>query len=163
MRGLSELRCQECHYVAHARCLPHVPHLCQGLHTTLSLELEEKESGEDGPKLFGLDLNQRAQMEERPFPLIIKHCIDIVEKYGMDYEGIYRKSGGAAQMRTMHQLYEGYTIGEEPESLEFNLENDEGINDICAVTSVLKQYFRELPDPLVPYNVYPKFIEAMCK
>ncbi|OBZ82737.1 putative Rho-type GTPase-activating protein 4 [Choanephora cucurbitarum] len=161
MRGLSELRCQECHYVAHARCLPHVPHLCQGLHTTLSLELEEKESGEDGPKLFGLDLNQRAQMEERPFPLIIKHCIDIVEKYGMDYEGIYRKSGGAAQMRTMHQLYEGYTIGEEPESLEFNLENDEGINDICAVTSVLKQYFRELPDPLVPYNVYPKFIEAM--
>ncbi|KAI8098176.1 uncharacterized protein B0P05DRAFT_520801 [Gilbertella persicaria] len=160
MWGLSELRCQGCHYIAHGRCLPHVPQLCYGSQTSTSLELEEKDTVED-IKLFGFDLSQRAQHEDRAVPLIIKHCIQVVEKSGMDYEGIYRKSGGAAQMRLIHQLYENYPIGEEPSALEFDIEDEEGIHDICAVTSVLKQYFRELPNPLIPYNLYSQFIEAV--
>jgi hypothetical protein len=44
-----------------------------------------------------------------------------------------------------------------------DLEDEESVNDICAVTSVLKQYFRELPNPLLPYNLYSQFIEAVSK
>ncbi|KAG1079825.1 hypothetical protein G6F42_023592 [Rhizopus arrhizus] len=71
----------------------------------------------------------------------------------MDYEGIYRKSGGAAQMRLIHQSFDA---GD-----PVDLEDDESVNDICAVTSVLKQYFRELPNPLLPFNLYSQFIDAV--
>ena len=32
--------------------------------------------------------------------------------------------------------------------------------DICTVTSVLKQYLRNLPNPLITYEVYDRFIET---
>lgn len=153
MWGLSELRCQGCLYCTHARCLPHVPQLCYGFHTTTSLELPP--AVDDNVKLFGSDLGERARFEDRSIPLIIEQCIQAVEKRGMDYEGIYRKSGGAAQMRLIHQSFDA---GD-----PVDLEDDESINDICAVTSVLKQYFRELPNPLLPFNLYSQFIDAVCK
>lgn len=74
---------------------------------------------------------------------------------GMDYEGIYRKSGGVGQMRQIQQSFEK---GEIP-----NLIDEEKWNDICAVTSVLKQYFRELPNPLFTYELHSKFMDAMSK
>jgi hypothetical protein len=150
MWGLSELRCQGCLYATHARCLSQVPQLCYGGHTTTSLELPEM-------KLFGVDLAKRARFEERSVPLIIEQCIKAVEKRGMDYEGIYRKSGGAAQMRLIHQSFN------EEEEPALDLEDDDAVNDIAAVTSVLKQYFRELPNPLLPYHLYSQFIDAVCK
>ncbi|CAO0801319.1 unnamed protein product [Mucor circinelloides] len=151
MWGLSELRCQGCLYATHARCLPHVPQLCYGSHTTSSLE--SPPAVEESIKLFGSDLSERSRYEDRPIPLIIEQCIQAVEKRGMDYEGIYRKSGGAAQMRLIHQSFDA---GD-----PVDLEDDESVNDICAVTSVLKQYFRELPNPLLPFNLYSQFIDAV--
>jgi hypothetical protein len=106
-------------------------------------------------KLFGGDLSDRCRFEERPVPLIIETCIRAVEKRGMDYEGIYRKSGGAAQVRLIIQSFEG--------AEHIDLEDDEQINDICAVTSVLKQYFRDLPNPLLSFDLYSQFIDAVCK
>lgn len=158
MWGLSELRCQGCMYATHARCLPQVPQLCYGGQTTTSLELASPSSSmdESGAKLLGGDLSDRAKFEDRPIPLIIEKCIQAVEQRGMDYEGIYRKSGGAAQVRLILQ---SFMNGGEP----IDLEDEEYINDICAVTSVLKQYFRELPNPLLPYHLYSQFIEAVCK
>lgn len=70
----------------------------------------------------------------------------------MDFEGIYRKSGAAGQMRQIQQCFEK---GESPD-----LSDEDKWNDICAVTSVLKQYFRDLPDPLFTYDLHPQFMEA---
>lgn len=43
-----------------------------------------------------------------------------------------------------------------------NLAEDEGIRqDVHAVSSVLKQYFRELPNPLCTYQLYEKFVNAI--
>lgn len=70
----------------------------------------------------------------------------------MSYEGIYRKSGGAGQMRQIQQLFEQ---GQTPDLL-----NEKQWNDICAITSVLKQYFRSLPDPLFTYRTHNQFIQA---
>lgn len=37
-------------------------------------------------------------------------------------------------------------------------------HDVNSVASILKQFFRELPEPLVTNELYPQFIEAasMC-
>jgi hypothetical protein len=72
---------------------------------------------------------------------------------GLDFEGIYRKSGGASQMRFIQQAFE--------QGDSIDLTDDDQINDICAITSVLKTYFRELPNPLLTYELHPKFIDAI--
>lgn len=153
MWGLSELRCQGCLYATHARCLSHVPQLCYGGTTASSFDNTTPELDLPHRSLFGNDLSEQARYEGRNIPAIIEHSISAVEKRGMDYEGIYRKSGGAAQMRLIHQSYDS---GD-----PVDLEDEDSVNDICAVTSVLKQYFRELPNPLLPYNLYSQFIEAV--
>ena len=41
----------------------------------------------------------------------------------------------------------------------FDLAADETVeNDIHAVGSLLKMYFRELPNPLLTYQLYDKFV-----
>jgi hypothetical protein len=44
-----------------------------------------------------------------------------------------------------------------------DLKDEDEINDICAVTSVLKQYFRELPNPLLTFELYDQFMDAVRK
>lgn len=102
--------------------------------------------------LFGNDLAKQAEIEGRPIPYILARCIEEVEANGMDYEGIYRKSGGASSLRAIIDAFE---IGG-----EVNFDNLVGSGDICAVTSALKQYLRNLPDPLLPFSVYDRFLQA---
>jgi hypothetical protein len=72
----------------------------------------------------------------------------------MDYEGIYRKTGGAGQTKLITQLFErgDYTV--------FDLLDRDRFNDICSVTSVLKSYFRSLPNPLLTFVLHDEFIYA---
>lgn len=105
--------------------------------------------------LFGTDLSERVKAENRSVPLIVQECIKEVEARGLDYEGIYRKSGGAAQIRAIQLAFEN------DESI--NLSDEEEYNDICAITSVLKQYFRDLPNPLLTCEHYDSFIQVSSK
>ena len=73
----------------------------------------------------------------------------------MELEGIYRKSGGAKQMRQIQQLFDQNQIP--------NLADDKQWNDISAVAGVLKQYFRDLPDPLFTFQFHNDFIKATGK
>jgi UDP-N-acetylmuramyl tripeptide synthase len=77
--------------------------------------------------LFGNDLTKQVELEGRTIPLLVERCIAAVELRGMDYEGIYRKSGGAAQMRSIQLSFE--------QGLDPDLTDDDEYNDICAVTS----------------------------
>jgi Rho-type GTPase-activating protein 1/2 len=42
----------------------------------------------------------------------------------------------------------------------FDLLDSERFNDICSVTSVLKTYFRSLPNPLLTYVLHDEFVLA---
>lgn len=44
-----------------------------------------------------------------------------------------------------------------------NLDSEEWISDINNVTSVLKMWFRELPDPLLTSGLHQGFVEAASK
>jgi hypothetical protein len=97
--------------------------------------------------------------ESAKIPIVVQKCIQEVEMRGMDYEGIYRKSGGSTQMR---QIQDEFERGDD---VQFSPDLD-----ICCVTSVLKQYFRNLPNPLITYELYDRFVEtsgkltsALCK
>jgi hypothetical protein len=76
---------------------------------------------------------------------------------GMDYEGIYRKNGGSSQSKLITQLFE------RGDYEAFDLRDSDAFNDICSVTSVLKNYFRALPDPLLTYQLHEAFVSAACE
>jgi len=149
MWGQSEMKCSLCNQVCHVRCLQSLPTSCNQPFTR-----SDEVSDYNGPSMFGRSLAEQVQSEgpDRITPLVVEKCIQAVEKMGMDYEGIYRKSGGTSQLKIITQLFEN----RQP----FNLENSDRFNDISAVTSVLKNYFRELPEPLLTYELHEKFIDC---
>ncbi|KAK0391262.1 hypothetical protein NLU13_0763 [Sarocladium strictum] len=100
--------------------------------------------------LFGSDLIERAEFERRQIPSIVTRCIEEVELRGMDQEGIYRKSGGSSQINT---IKDGFDKNE-------NFDISDPDLDIAAVTSVLKQYFRKLPTPLLTFDIYDQVLES---
>ncbi|KAM7204482.1 hypothetical protein V8F20_003598 [Naviculisporaceae sp. PSN 640] len=100
--------------------------------------------------LFGSDLVERADYERRQIPSVVTRCIEEVELRGMDVEGIYRKTGGNSQVK---MIQEGFDKTEDFDISDPSL-------DITAVTSVLKQYFRKLPNPLLTFEVYERILES---
>jgi Rho-type GTPase-activating protein 1/2 len=102
--------------------------------------------------LFGSDLQERADFERRQIPCVVTRCIEEVELRGMDVEGIYRKTGGNSQVK---MVQEGFDKSE-----DYDI-SDPGL-DITAVTSVLKQYFRKLPNPLLTFEVYERVLGSTC-
>ncbi|KAI0521443.1 rho GTPase activator Rga [Xylaria bambusicola] len=103
--------------------------------------------------LFGSELTERAEYERRQIPSVITRCIEEVELRGMEMEGIYRKTGGNSQVKI---IQEGFDKNE-------NFDISDPDMDITAVTSVLKQYFRKLPTPLLTYDVYDRVLETNCE
>ncbi|KAK8119483.1 rho GTPase activator Rga [Apiospora kogelbergensis] len=100
--------------------------------------------------LFGSELSERADFERRQIPCVVTRCIEEVELRGMDTEGIYRKTGGNSQVK---MVQDGFNMTE-------NYDISDPDIDITAVTSVLKQYFRKLPTPLLTYEVYDRVLET---
>lgn len=107
-------------------------------------------SSERPSTLFGSELCERADYEHRQIPSVVTRCIEEVELRGMDIEGIYRKTGGNSQVKT---IQEGFERDE-----DFDISDP--VLDITAVTSVLKQYLRKLPTPLLTFDVYDRILES---
>lgn len=93
-------------------------------------------------------------------PLVVKRCIDIVETYGIDIEGIYRTSGNKTSVQHLKSLIDsnfanyllvGNTI--EPENVMDA--------DIYCTASLLKTYFASLPEPLLTQEHYQLFIDTV--
>lgn len=101
-------------------------------------------------KLFGSFLVERADYERAQIPSIVTRCIEEVFLRGMDVEGIYRKSGGASQVKAIQDGFE--------RSTDYDISDPE--LDIIAISSALKQYFRKLPIPLLTYDVYDRVLAS---
>lgn len=85
-------------------------------------------------------------------PYLVKVCCDIVTERGLDIVGIYRVPGNNAAVT---YLTEQVNKGVENFALE-----DQRWQDVNVVSSLLKSFFRKLPDPLFTVEMYSLFIEA---
>ncbi|KAJ3984949.1 hypothetical protein F5890DRAFT_1410480 [Lentinula detonsa] len=158
----SQLRCMGCSISVHTRCVNHVYSACSpqthnsngGGHNEDPQVLREC-----SPSMFGRDLIEQVRADgkggPRKVPVIVEKCIEAVEKLAMDYEGIYRKTGGSGQSRTITQLFE------RGDYQAFDLLDSDRFNDICSVTSVLKTYLRSLPVPLLTHDLHDQFTSAV--
>ncbi|KAJ3126190.1 hypothetical protein HK098_007822 [Nowakowskiella sp. JEL0407] len=150
-----ELRCEVCGYHCHIKCADNAG-ICSEVLSASTDQLLPSET------MFGSDLVKLYEQNGNNVPWFIKKCAEIVEKRGMDYEGIYRKSGPLSQV---HKIIAAANKSEEEfEKLmqEDSPDPDHQLLDITAVTSALKQFFRDLPESLVTTNdLYPAFMEAI--
>ncbi|KAK7057275.1 signal transducer [Favolaschia claudopus] len=149
----SQLRCTTCNISVHVRCVNHVQVQC-------SQQSGPGQEEELPPSMFGRDLTEQvhadaAQGGDRQVPIIVVKCIDAVESLAMEYEGIYRKTGGSGQSKAITQLFE------RGDYAAFDLCDSDRFNDICSVTSVLKTYFRSLPIPLLTFDLHDHFMSAV--
>ncbi|KAJ5063874.1 GTPase activating protein [Bipolaris maydis] len=94
--------------------------------------------------IFGVTLEELFRRDGSPVPIIVYQCIQAVDLYGLEVEGIYRIPGTSSHIQQMKALFDS-------ESFQ---------HDVNSVAGLLKQFFRELPDPLLTREFYGKYIEA---
>lgn len=74
-----------------------------------------------------------------------------IEFKGLDVVGIFRIAGSARRCKHLRKILEGSSTPNLP-LLEGSTPHD--------VATLLKEYFRDLPEPLLPNDYYQAFIAA---
>ncbi|XP_078480125.1 LOW QUALITY PROTEIN: unconventional myosin-IXb-like [Lampetra planeri] len=134
--------CSYCKMVCHKKCL------CK-IVTDCSTFSHKKGDDEAGGQHFGVRVCHLVS-EKNPVPMVLEMMLEHVEMHGLYTEGIYRKSGSANRMKELHQRLE-------TDPHQVCLED----HPIHTVTGLVKQWLRELPDPLMTFTHYNDFLHAV--
>ncbi|KAI5993366.1 hypothetical protein EDC04DRAFT_2872677 [Pisolithus marmoratus] len=105
-----------------------------------------------GRPTFGVDLAEQMTRDQVELPPILEKCCVAIEKYGIRSQGIYRISGMARRVGILRERLD-------KDMNTVDLDSEEWTADINNVTSVLKMWFRELPEPLLTFNLHQVSIE----
>ncbi|XP_031300742.2 rho GTPase-activating protein 12 isoform X3 [Camelus dromedarius] len=111
-----------------------------------------REKGYIKDQVFGANLANLCQRENGTVPKFVKLCIEHVEEYGLDVDGIYRVSGNLAVIQKLR-----FAVNHD-EKLDLR---DSKWEDIHVITGALKMFFRELPEPLFTFNHFNDFVNAI--
>ncbi|XP_043858170.1 rho GTPase-activating protein 23 isoform X3 [Dromiciops gliroides] len=112
-----------------------------------------KKNKKPSPRAFGVRLEEcQPAADNQRVPLIVSACCRMVEARGLESMGIYRVPGNNAVVSSLQeQLNRGPG--------DINLQ-DERWQDLNVISSLLKSFFRKLPEPLFTDDKYNDFIEA---
>ncbi|EIW79048.1 RhoGAP-domain-containing protein [Coniophora puteana RWD-64-598 SS2] len=106
-----------------------------------------------GRPTFGVDLAEQMARDNADVPSILEKCCATIERHGLRSQGIYRLSGMARKVNTLKERLD-------KDMDNVNLDAEEWISDINTVTSVLKMWLRELPEPLMTSQLHQGFVDA---
>ncbi|XP_039986032.1 rho GTPase-activating protein 32 isoform X2 [Xiphias gladius] len=103
-------------------------------------------------RVFGCDLGEHLHNSGHEVPQVVKSCAEFIERHGV-VDGIYRLSGISSNIQKLRHEFDSEQIPD--------LSRDVFRQDIHSVGSLCKLYFRELPNPLLTYQLYDRFSEAV--
>ncbi|KAM3877414.1 unconventional myosin-IXAa [Diretmus argenteus] len=130
--------CKLCRYACHRKC-------CQKMTTKCSKKFDPELSS----RQFGVEVS-RLTNDERTVPLVVEKLINYIEMHGLYTEGIYRKSGSTNKIKELKQ-------GLDTDVDNMNLDD----YNIHVIASVFKQWLRDLPNPMMTFELYEEFLRAM--
>ncbi|KAE8440585.1 hypothetical protein EG329_007054 [Mollisiaceae sp. DMI_Dod_QoI] len=104
--------------------------------------------------VFGLSLEQLFERDGSAVPMVVYQCIQAVDLFGLEVEGIYRLSGTASHVTKIKAMFDN-----DASKVDFR-DPANFFHDVNSVAGLLKQFFRDLPDPLLTAEHYSGFIEA---
>ncbi|XP_021543080.1 SH3 domain-binding protein 1 isoform X1 [Neomonachus schauinslandi] len=99
--------------------------------------------------VYGVSLATHLQDLGRDIALPIEACVMMLLSEGMKEEGLFRLAAGASVLKRLKQ-----TMASDPCSLQ------EFCSDPHAVAGALKSYLRELPEPLMTFDLYDDWMRA---
>ncbi|XP_075731935.1 rho GTPase activating protein at 100F [Rhipicephalus microplus] len=112
-----------------------------------------------GGGVFGAPLDALVAREKGTVPLIVQRCVQQVENRGLDIVGIYRLCGSAVRKRMLREAIERSCAASGPHwKVDLSAEH---VPDINVVTSLLKDYLRELPEPLFTKGLFDMLVDGL--
>ncbi|XP_038553448.1 rho GTPase-activating protein 15 isoform X7 [Micropterus salmoides] len=111
-----------------------------------------QEKGLIKDQVFGCRLEMLCEREKSTVPRFVRLCTEAVERRGLETDGIYRVSGNLAVIQKLRFLVD--------HEEKLNLD-DSDWEDIHVITGALKLFFRELPEPLVPFGFFTDIVETV--
>ncbi|XP_065176919.1 rho GTPase-activating protein 21-like [Sycon ciliatum] len=135
--------CEACHYAVHQQCI---------INTQKQCKVSKDSSGNrvwEGT-VFGASLTQLLVLKDNPVPLLLERCFEQIESRGDKTTDIYKNIPlDQTRLKALKKL-----LGEDPEKTDIRK------TDVHLLCGIVKLFFRELPDPVVPYHMYRDFINT---
>ncbi|XP_031147665.1 rho GTPase-activating protein 6 isoform X1 [Sander lucioperca] len=85
----------------------------------------------------------------RQVPRVVDSCCQHIEKYGLQTVGIFRVGSSKKRVR---QLRDEFDRG-----IDVQLDEEQSVHDVAAL---LKEFLRDMPDPLLTKELYTAFINT---
>lgn len=136
--GRVSLKCRDCRVVSHPECRDRCPLPC--IPTMVGTPVKVNEG----------TLADYAALESPMIPELVIHCVKEIEQRGLKETGLYRLSGAE---RTVKELKEKFLRGKTIPALS-------KVDDIHAITGLLKDFLRNLKEPIVTFRLNRAFMEA---
>ncbi|TDG99489.1 hypothetical protein EPR50_G00195050 [Perca flavescens] len=124
--------------------------LLEALQLSHPAELELKKSS-DGRGSSEVKTQTKLSLNPiyRQVPRVLERCCGHIENYGLQTVGIFRVGSSKKRVR---QLLEDFDRG-----VDVQLDEEQSVHDVAAL---LKEFLREIPDPLLSRELYPAFLHA---
>uniref|UniRef100_A0A3Q3L4S1 Rho GTPase-activating protein 17 n=1 Tax=Mastacembelus armatus TaxID=205130 RepID=A0A3Q3L4S1_9TELE len=118
------------------------------LESVLPTIRDQQDSWTEKPA-FGTGLDEHLKRSGREIALPIEACVMMLLETGMKEEGLFRIAAGASKLKKLKAALDCSTS-----------QLEEFYSDPHAVAGALKSYLRELPEPLMTYQLYDEWIQA---
>ncbi|XP_071389579.1 rho GTPase-activating protein 6-like isoform X1 [Centroberyx affinis] len=86
----------------------------------------------------------------RQVPRVVDSCCQHLEKYGLQTVGIFRVGSSKKRVRQLREEFD--------QAVEVHLDEEHSVHDVAAL---LKEFLRDMPDPLLTRELYTAFINTM--
>uniref|UniRef100_A0A8C5LML7 Rac GTPase-activating protein 1 n=1 Tax=Leptobrachium leishanense TaxID=445787 RepID=A0A8C5LML7_9ANUR len=136
--GKISLKCRDCRVVSHPECRERCPLPC--IPTSGNTPMRNGEG----------TLSDFVPQSSPMIPSIVVHCVSEIEQRGLQETGLYRISGCD---RTVKDLKEKFLRGKSVPLLS-------KVDDIHAVCGLLKDFLRNLKEPLLTFRLNKTFMDA---
>ncbi|XP_054833199.1 rac GTPase-activating protein 1 isoform X2 [Eublepharis macularius] len=136
--GKPSLKCRDCRVVTHPECRDRCPLPCIPTLAGTPVRIGEG------------TLVDFVSLTPPMIPSIVVHCVNEIEQRGLHETGLYRISGCD---RTVKELKEKFLRGKSVPLLS-------KVEDIHAICGLLKDFLRNLKEPLLTFRLNKTFMEA---
>lgn len=123
--------------------------LLEALQLSHPAELDLKKSQDGGSSRGRTQTKLSLNPIYRQVPRVVERCCSCIETHGLQTVGIFRVGSSKKRVR---QLREDFDLG-----ADVQLDEEQSVHDVAAL---LKEFLRDMPDPLLPRELYAAFLHA---
>ncbi|XP_071496851.1 phosphatidylinositol 3-kinase regulatory subunit alpha-like [Diadema antillarum] len=138
------LECSHCGSIFHRTCA------ATGLPRCDPSGMRTRRDSAIRANVFSQSLQDQFDPSQSPSPLVVIKCVEAIESKGVGERGLYRVSSSTSAVNDIKRSF-----NENPEAVDLSR-----YNDVHCITGVLKRYLRELPNPVIPIEMYDNFLAA---